>query len=55
MKTLETGACEHLLMYEQSEYWRVRLKNKEANQESVIYLKESELTNPKHYIDSITK
>lgn len=55
MKVLETGAIETLLLYENLDYHRLTLKNKETEAISIIYLNTDQLTDPKYYKDANTK
>jgi peptide chain release factor subunit 1 len=51
MRALEMGAIETLLLYENIEYMRLTLKNKETEKTSIVYVKEENLNDPKLYKD----
>jgi peptide chain release factor subunit 1 len=54
MRALEMGAIETLLLYENIEYMRLTLKNKETEKTNIIYVKEENLSDAKLYKDEST-
>lgn len=53
MKALEGGALESMMVYENAEFFRLQLRNKDTDSLSVLYLKADEIKNSKNYKDGI--
>jgi peptide chain release factor subunit 1 len=53
MKALEGGALESMMVYENADFFRLQLRNKDTDSVSVLYLKHDEIKNNKNYKDGI--
>jgi len=51
MKTLEAGAIENLIIYENLDFIRLTLKNKDTDSISVVHVEPKDLNNEKYYRD----
>jgi hypothetical protein len=52
MKSVQSGAVESILCWEGVSHNRVILKNKDTEELIVKYIKEEEMNDPKHRVDS---
>jgi peptide chain release factor subunit 1 len=53
MKALEGGALETMMVYENAEFFRLQLRNKDTDALSILYLRAEEIKNSKNYKDGI--
>ena len=53
MKALEAGSLETVMLYENANYYRMQLKNKDTDSIKVVYCKEEDKKNPKFFKDGI--
>lgn len=53
MRALEGGGLETIMVFENAEYQRMTLKNKDTDSISVVYCKTEDVKNPKYFKDGI--
>jgi len=53
MRALEAGSLESILIWENAEFVRMTLKNKDTERTNVVYCKASDVKNPRFYKDGI--
>ena len=53
MRAFEAGSLETILVYENAEYSRLQLKNKDTDSITIIYCKNDDIKNPKYYKEGI--
>lgn len=53
MRALEAGTLETILIFENIDYMRLKLRNKDTESFSVLYVKTADVKNPKHLKDGI--
>jgi len=51
MKTIVAGGVETIICWEGLTHNRVSLTNKETGEKLIKYIREEEMSNPKHFID----
>ena len=53
MRALEAGGLEQILIWENAEFVRMKLNNKDTDMKSVVYCKQEDVKNPKYFKDGI--
>lgn len=53
MRALEAGSLETVCIFEGGDYVRLKLRNKDTESINIVYCKESDQKNPKHFRDGI--
>ena len=53
MRALEAGSLETIMIWENAEFVRMTLKNKDTEMTSVVYCKADDVKNPKYFKDGI--